>query len=181
LELADLGETFGVCFMRRLTSLEPALLPLRVTMKNALTLGLLSFAIVFSGIARGQANVNESLETALVYVDANTGSDSNPGTQALPFKTVGKSASVAVSNNQHGIGTRVIINPAIYRESLQLTKTSSTTSLPITFQAATKGQVEISGADVWTGWQVDSANPNIFTHAWPYVWVQCPRAATGST
>jgi hypothetical protein len=150
-------------------------------MKNVLTLGFLSFAVAFSGIARGQANVNESLETAFVYVDANTGSDSNPGTQALPFKTVGKAASVAIFNNQHGIGTRVTINPAIYREALQLTKTSTTTSLPITFQAATKGQVEISGADVWTGWQTYAGNPNIFTHAWPYVWGQCPRAATGPT
>src|SRR5882724_5626424 len=137
-------------------------------MKNALILGLLSFAIVFSGIASGQANVNESLETAFVYVDANTGSDSNPGTQALPFKTVGKAAGVAMFNNQHGIGTRVTINPAIYRESLQLKSTASTTSLPITLQASTKGQVEISGADVWTGWQVYSGNPDIYTHAWPY-------------
>jgi hypothetical protein len=150
-------------------------------MKSTLTLGLLSFAVAFSGIARGQANVNESLETAFVYVDGNTGSDSNPGTQALPFQTVGKAASVAISNNQHGIGTRVTINPAIYREALQLDSSSSMTSLPITFQAATKGQVEISGADVWTGWQTYSGNPNVYTHAWPYAWGQCPRAATGPT
>jgi hypothetical protein len=150
-------------------------------MKNALTLGLLSFAVVFSGIARGQAHVDESLETAFVYVDANTGSDSNPGTQALPFKTVGKAASVALSNNQHSIGTRVAINPGIYREALQLIRSSSATSLPITFQATAKGGVEISGADVWTGWQTYTGNPNIYTHAWPYAWGQCPRATTGPT
>ncbi len=150
-------------------------------MKSALALALLSFVVAFSGIAHGQANVNESLETAFVYVDANTGSDSNPGTQALPFQTIGKAASVAMFNNQHGIGTRVTINPAIYRESLQLKSTASTTSLPITFQASVKAEVEISGADVWTGWQLYSGNPNVYTHAWPYAWGQCPRATTGPT
>jgi hypothetical protein len=40
-----------------------------------------------------------------------------------------------------------------------------------------KGKVRISGADVWTGWQPYSANPKIFTHAWPYAWGLCPRAS----
>ena len=148
-------------------------------MTNRFTLGLLSCAIIFSGIAYGQANVNEGLETAFIYVDGTLGSDSNPGTQAEPFKTIGKGASVAVTNNQHGIGTKVTINPGTYREHIALASSSSTTSLPITFEAATKNLVQISGTDVWTGWQTYSGNPNIYTNAWPYAWGLCPRATTG--
>ena len=148
-------------------------------MKNRFILGLLSCTVIVSGISHGQANVNEGLETAFIYVDGKTGSDSNPGTQAEPFKTVGKAAAVAVSNNQHGIGTRVTINPAIYRESISVRSSSSSTSLPITFEAATNNEAEISGTDVWTGWQPETGNPNIYTHAWPYTWGLCSRATTG--
>jgi hypothetical protein len=152
-------------------------------MNRKFTAGLLSSAVVlsaiaFSGIAHGQANVNEGLETALIYVDGNLGSDSNPGTQALPFKTIGKGAAVAMTNNQNGIGTRVTINPAVYREAIALNSSSKATSLPITLEAFGKGGgVEVSGADVWTGWQPSSANPNIYTNAWPYAWGLCPTTA----
>jgi hypothetical protein len=147
-----------------------------------LILGLIFWAIVFSGsafsgIAHAQANVNESLETTFLYVDGVKGSDSNPGTQAEPFKTIGKATSVAVANNQNGVGTRVTINPAIYREAISISSSSKSTSLPITLEAATKGTVEVSGADVWTGWQPYSSNPAIYTHAWPYAWGLCPTTA----
>ena len=57
------------------------------TMKTIATvvLGIL----LCSAVACGQATVDESLETAFIYVDAHTGSDTNPGTQQLPLKTIG--------------------------------------------------------------------------------------------
>jgi hypothetical protein len=131
------------------------------------------------GVAWAQADINENLETAFVYVDGTLGSDSNPGTQAKPFKSIGKAATVAVANNQHGIGTRVTINPGIYPETISLSNNGTLTSLPITFQAAAKGTVKISGSDVWTGWQPYSGNSNIYTHAWPYAWGLCARASSG--
>ncbi len=134
---------------------------------------------VFPHAAVGQANVNESLETVFLYVDGTNGSDSNPGTQAAPFKTVGKGLSVAVANNRQGIGTRVTVNPGIYREALSASTNSKSTTLPITIQAATNNTVVVSGADVWTGWQPYSANPLIYTNAWPYAWGLCPRASSG--
>ncbi len=148
-----------------------------------IALGWMFPALVFSQIAsplaHAQANVNEGLETAFVYVDGTTGSDSNPGTQAQPFQTIGKAASVALANNRLSIGTRVIINPGPYRESITLSSNSSTTSLPITFEAATNGLVRVSGADVWTGWAPYGGNPNIFTHAWPYAWGLCAASTSG--
>src|SRR5579864_655824 len=67
-----------------------------------------------------QANVNENLETVSIYVDGVNGSDSNPGTQSKPLKTIGAAASMAVANNHNSIGSRVIINPATYRESITI-------------------------------------------------------------
>src|SRR5215831_8746699 len=82
----------------------------------------------------GQANVNESLETATVYVDGVNGSDSNPGTSAEPLKTIGAGVSKAVNNNHNGIGTKVIIRPATYRESIAVGHSGKSTSLPMTFE-----------------------------------------------
>ncbi len=121
--------------------------------------------------AWAQANVNENQETATLYVDGTKGSDSNPGTQLQPLATIGKAASLALSNNQQSVGTRVIINPGTYREAVAINKGYKNTNSPITFQAATTGKVIVSGADVWTDWAESS---NLYTHAWPYQWGTCP-------
>src|SRR5215472_15417231 len=125
-----------------------------------------------------QANINEGLETAFIYVDPK-GSDSNPGTPALPLKTVGAAASIAAQNNENGIGSRVTINPGTYRESVALQFGSKATDLPITFEAATAGTAIVSGADVWTGWQTYSQNPQIYTNSWPYQWGFCTPMSSG--
>jgi len=122
----------------------------------------------------GQANVDESQETAKIYVDAVNGNDTNPGTQAQPLKTIGAGVSMAVKNNQQNIGSKVIINPGTYREAVQFYGTQKDTSKPITLAAAVAGTAVMSGADVWPGWQAYSKNADIFTHNWPYQWGLCP-------
>src|SRR5215475_13214133 len=124
---------------------------------------VLAVGLFCSHLAFGQANVNEGLETAFVYVDAAKGSDSNSGSQSAPFKTIGKAASVAESNNQGGVGTRVTINPGTYREAISLNHNKKDTSLPITFQAATNGSVIVSGSVLYTGWATYQSNNNIYT------------------
>ncbi len=131
-----------------------------------------------SSCAWGQASVNESLETASIYVDGKTGSDSNPGTQTLPLKTIGAAASMAMRNNMQSVGSRVIINPGTYRESVSLNSGKANTSLPITFQPATSGTVFVSGADVWAGWTPYGGNASIYTQSWPYRWGLCPSDPT---
>src|SRR6516164_464018 len=133
--------------------------------------------LLFANMGWSQAQVNENLETAFIYVDVNTGSDSNPGTASQPLKTIGAAASKAINNNHQGVGSRVIINPGTYRESISVGKNFRSTSLPMTFQAATNGTVVVSGADVWTGWTPYSGNPSIYTQAWPYQWGECPGSA----
>jgi len=162
-------------------------LALRFTLKNlnstkfnlvlrAFTLALCTCTFACSQ-AWAQATIDEGEETATLWVDASKGSDSNPGTQQKPLKTIGEAAAVAMTNNENSIGTKVIINPGTYREAITLQNNSKTTSLPMTFEAATNGTVTVSGADIWTGWNQYSGNSNIYTLAWPYQWGLCAADA----
>ncbi|HVJ07408.1 MAG TPA: hypothetical protein VM554_03430 [Acidisarcina sp.] len=120
--------------------------------------------------ALAQANVTEN-QTTYLYVDASSGSDLNPGTQSQPFRTVGKAAAKAKSNNVSGIGTKVFINPGVYREFLNISATYGQTSAPITFQATQTGTAILSASDVLTGWSKGSTA--VYTHAWNYNFGTC--------
>src|SRR5258708_35984996 len=137
----------------------------------------LAAMLLLSHLSFGQANVNENLETAYIYVDGTHGSDSNSGTQSSPLKTIGAAASMAETNNQSSIGSRVIINPGTYRESITLNHNRKDTSLPITFEAATKGTVIVSGATLYTGWAHYGANQSIYTNSWLNNWSTCAQIA----
>jgi len=142
--------------------------------------GILVAALCFfAGMARAQAVINENLETATLYVDVVNGNDNNPGTQALPFKTIGKSVGVAEANNQTGIGTHVYVNPGLYRENIDLQATEKDTLLPETYEAVTPGTVLISGADPYTNWTQYSQNSSIYSTPWTYNFGLCP-ALTGN-
>jgi hypothetical protein len=120
-----------------------------------------------------QANVVEN-ESATIYVDGKTGSDSNPGTSALPFQTISAASVVALANNNKSIGTKVLINPGTYRETLNIGSNSKQTTSAVTYQAVTVGTVIISGSDVLTGWNPDSTNTAIYTRVWDYNFGKCP-------
>lgn len=149
----------------------------RINRKNILSI-LLGCVVAagFSALGWSQASVNESLETANIYVDVNKGSDSNNGSQGSPLKTIGAAANLALANNYSRIGSRVIINAGTYRESVAIGGGGSReTSLPITFQAATNGTVFISGADILKGWTSYPGNSKIFESSWPYNFGVCPE------
>jgi hypothetical protein len=131
--------------------------------------------LLFAAAAFGQATVNEALETASIYVNAGTGSDSNPGTQAEPLKTIGAAAALAESNNYGGVGSRVIIAAGTYRESITLAHSKKDTAMPITFEAASNGTVVVSGAVVYTGWAQSASHPGIYTNSWTNDWGTCPQ------
>ena len=117
-----------------------------------------------AGVAKAQANVNESLETATIYVDVVNGSNHNSGTKKYPLKTIRAAVNMAQDNNHDGIGTKVIINPGLYRENITLHGDGHDTNLPETFEAATNGTVFISGADQYTNW-TQTSNPSDLLHA----------------
>ncbi len=139
-----------------------------------LLLGLLLATLTVAAIrANSQANVIEN-QTTYLYVDAQKGSDTNTGTATLPLKTVGAAIKIANLNNQKSIGTKVVINPGVYRELVNIQPVSKQTSVPLTVEAATVGTAVIAGSDVLTGWsQEDSANASIYSHSWTYDFGYC--------
>lgn len=98
-----------------------------------------------------QANVNQSTATSL-YVDAVSGNDGNIGSPSAPFKTI--QAAVNVSNllNQSGVGVAIIVNPGVYRESVNIQNVGST-SAPLVVQASVTGTAVIAGSEIMTGWR----------------------------
>jgi hypothetical protein len=150
----------------------------RVTFLQPFILIPLLLPFFFLTGAFGQATVNESLETANVYVNGTTGSDSNPGTESKPLKTIGAAVSMAESNNHSSIGTKVTIEAGTYRESITLSHNSKDTSLPITIEATTNGTVIVSGATLYTGWAEYSQNHSIYTTSWTNNWGTCPQLTT---
>ena len=142
---------------------------------TSLLLQVLLFIFFLASVfSWSQANVNESLETASIYVDAVHGNDSNSGTKTAPLKTIGASVSMAMANNDSSVGTKVIINPGTYRESVVIGGTKKSTSKPITFQAATNGTAFVSGADVLSGWSAYKGSSTIYQASWPYNFPVCP-------
>lgn len=146
---------------------------------RALVLALFCLAL-FTQFSGAQANINEGLETQTFYVSP-TGSNSNPGTQAAPFQTIGYAASQAVNNNYANLGTHVWIENGTYRETVTLSGASQETSLPITFEAVNHGQVTMSGSVLYTGWSVYSGNSSIYTNAWNNTWGVCATVTGCST
>jgi hypothetical protein len=127
-----------------------------------------------------QAYVNETLETAFIYVNTATGSDQNPGTVGAPLKTIGAAVALAETNNGANVGSRVIIQPGTYRESIIVSPPYKSTSMPVTIEAATNGTVNVSGAVQYTGWQVDAGNNNIYTNSWTNNWALCNTLSAGA-
>lgn len=82
----------------------------------------------------------------ITYFVSPSGLDTNPGTRALPFRTVQKCATVALP------GTVCHLRAGVYRETVTPAN-SGTASAPIWFVASNNEEVTISGADSVTTWQ----------------------------
>jgi hypothetical protein len=120
--------------------------------------------------------LDESSATAELFVDPRMpgAADSNPGSRDLPLLTIARAAAMAVENNQIGVGTRIIITPGVYRESITMPASSNSTPAPIIFEAAPGGgPVVISGSDLWTNWQ-PTGDLMTYVAPWPYRWGLAP-------
>jgi len=137
------------------------------------TIAFIVSTLALPGIqAFSQAHVTEN-QTTFIYVDANSGSDSNSGTQSSPLRTIQAAVTKAKANNTKSIGTKVLINPGVYREAVNIYSNSNQTSAPMTFQATQTGGAIISGSDVLTNWYHTTNNSSIYTHSWTYDFGAC--------
>ncbi|MCA1247022.1 choice-of-anchor Q domain-containing protein [Massilia sp. MS-15] len=104
---------------------------------------------VRAALVGSQEYANRTASTAPVsfyhlYVST-TGSDANPGTQARPFRTVGKAASVARAS------TTVHVAPGTYKGNVS-TRTSGTATGPIRFVSDTRWGAKIVGSGTEVMW-----------------------------
>ena len=81
-----------------------------------------------SVIAFAPASASVAYAAGASYYVSTTGSDSNVGTQAAPFKTIQKAANTA------GAGDTVYVGPGTYNERVTVSK-SGTSAAPIVFTA----------------------------------------------
>ena len=119
------------------------------------------------------ADVPEDRIAAILYVDVGhpKASDENPGTEQLPLKSIGRGAELAVANNAKGVGTKLLIAPGVYRDAVRLpNRGKAQTDAPIVFEATRKGEVVLSGSDVFDDWQRVEGAENLYWHRWPYKW-----------
>jgi Right handed beta helix region len=137
--------------------------------------------------ARCQANITESQTTA-IYVDSQKGSDAAlnsmstmsasaalaninyVGTSSAPLQTIQSAINLATLKNQLNIGAKIVVNPGVYRESINIS--ASETTAPLTIEAATTGTTFITGSDVMTGWKFQTGG--IYYHSWTNNFGSCP-------
>jgi hypothetical protein len=103
-------------------------------------------------------------------------SDSNTGTETLPFRTISTAVKAALRQKNAGVGVKVLIHPGEYREQVVLSLQAKETDAPLVIEGAERGMVILSGSDIWDGWQ-RQGTPNVYTHAWPYRWGEAPYPA----
>ncbi|GJM04921.1 MAG: hypothetical protein DHS20C09_09120 [marine bacterium B5-7] len=93
-----------------------------------------------------------------------TGLDENS-----PLKSLASALKIAIHNRKKGKGTKVLIYPGTYRESLSLMfEKQSEGMVPIMLLAKEPGKSIISGSDIWSDWRQDRGDT--FSHEWPYKW-----------
>ena len=98
-------------------------------------------------------------------------SDNNPGTEALPLRTINRAAHLALDDNERGTPVTVLIHSGTYRETISIP--AGRTSAALTFQATQAGKVVVSGSDIWKGW-TRWGDRGMYSHSWPYTWGLAP-------
>ncbi len=108
----------------------------RTTSLRAFVLAV-PIALTLAGVASGPVH-------AATYHVATSGSDSNPGTQASPWRTIAKAANMMVA------GDTAIVAGGTYAEKITASR-SGTAAAPIKFTAASGQTPIINGTGVTTG------------------------------
>jgi len=96
--------------------------------------------------------VVERLDTYYVATNDPNASDSNPGTEVLPFKTIQRAA------NEVRAGAVVLVKEGTYRERVTLLNEGSGLYEMITFATYPGHEVYIKGSDIYDTWMLDSGS-----------------------
>lgn len=133
-------------------------------------------AIAIAGIhAQGQVVATQT-PSSTIYVDSQKGSDvvSNlaiSGTATAPLQTIQAAINLANTRNAQNLGTTIMVNPGVYRESINIGPAA--TAAPLVIQASTTGSTVVSGSNVITGWTPVSGHAGTYYHSWSYNFGYC--------
>jgi hypothetical protein len=106
----------------------------------------------------------------LIYVDGQSGSDSNSGAQNAPFKTIQAAINAANALNQKGNSVSIEVAAGVYRESVSIGG-SNLTGASLTVESTVPGSAIIAGSEVLTGWIAESST--VYSHSWTYSLGSC--------
>ena len=111
--------------------------------------------------------------TATIYVGhTSTPAVNATGTISAPIGSIQSAVNMANANALRGIGTKIVIAPGVYRETVTINGVSS--GAPLTIESSATGAAVIAGSDVLTGWSEVSGHPNTYYHSWTYNFGNCP-------
>ena len=121
------------------------------------------------------AQVDESGIKTVLHVDIQKpeASDSNPGTQEKPYKSISAALKQAMGYVKRDESVEISIAPGVYREALSATG-NGTNKGTLVIEGASKEGVIIDGADVWTGWE-PNGKAGVQVAKWPYKWGISPN------
>ncbi len=115
--------------------------------------------------------------TAAFYVGGTAASDSNPGSESKPLKSIARALVLATDSNIKGIDSTVLVRNGMYRERMDLLPVAGLTDASITIKAVETGRATISGSDLWnSNWQ-PSVVKDVYVHPWPFTWGLVPYPA----
>jgi Right handed beta helix region len=149
-------------------------------MRFSKSLRLLFFtALAIAGFRAHSQVIANQVPSSTIYVDSVRGSDvvanvATAGTTTAPLQTIQAAINVANTRNQQKIGTTIVVNPGVYRESINIGPVSGGSAAPLAIQASTTGSTIVSGSDVLTGWQPVSGHSGTYWHSWTYNFGVCP-------
>jgi len=123
-----------------------------------------------TGVTGARINENPANIAYIIHVSLD-GNDVNPGTFQQPLRTINKAADFAGQYQQNNEGTRIIIHPGIYRETVDALinyPVSGSVGAPIIFEPNESGTVKISASEIYSNWQQEDTD--IYSHNWAYDW-----------
>jgi hypothetical protein len=135
-------------------------------------------ALAIAGSRAHSQVIANQIPSNTIYVDSEKGSDvvanvATAGASTAPLHTIQAAINVANTRNQQKIGTTIVVNPGVYRESINIGSVPGGSAAPLAIQASSTGSTVISGSDVLTGWQPVSGHAGTYWHSWTYNFGEC--------
>lgn len=116
----------------------------------------------------------QAVRHTLFVAQSDRADDGNPGTADRPLRTIQAAVNLARRHARAGEGTRILIGPGVYRETVDISGRAD--NAPLIIEARPTGRAVISGSDLFTEWRQVGPGAGVWEHHWPhrFGWVDNP-------